>query len=168
MLWDQSTGMSHPNMLPASARVSPLEDAIASRFETDLKPINWAKCGIFVTGNFIETVTTPQGARVSDLSHYMRPVDALLLFSSSKTCLLLSEWEAEAILQGMHSYSKRKARSPFPVILLAKKFPIALVNLQYLLQAADGSPLQRPQLLVPSGAAYERPSESTCSLVCSC
>ena len=149
VLWDQSTGMSHPNMLPASACVSPLEDAIASRFETDLKPINWTKCSIFVTGNFIETVTTPQGARVSDLSHYMRPVDALLLFSSSKTCLLLSEWEAEAILQGMHSYSK--AQSPFP----AKKFPIALVNLQYLLEADA----RRPQLLVPSGAAYERPSE---------
>ena len=156
VLWDfKAPGMSHPNMLPASARVRPLEDAIASRFETDLKPINWTKCSIFVTGNFIETVTTPQGARVSDLSHYMRPVDALLLFSSSKTCLLLSEWEAEAILQGMHSYSK--AQSPFPVIkwLRAKKFPIALVNLQYLLEADA----RRPQLLVPSGAAYERPSE---------
>jgi hypothetical protein len=149
VLWDPSTGMSHPNMLPASAHVSPLEDAIASRFETDLKPISWAKCGIFVTGNFIETVTTPQGARVSDLSHYMRPVDALLLFSSSKTCLLLSEWEAEAILQGMHSCSKA------PRLL-----KVALVNLRYLLEATDSSlPLQRPQLLVPSGATYESPGE---------
>ena len=175
VLWDQSTrdSMSHPSMLPASACVSPLEDAIAARFETDLKPIGWAKCGIFVTGNFIETVTTPQGSRVSDLSHYMRPVDALLLFSSSKTCLLLSEWEAEAILHGMHSYSKAMHATPglpiasvlFPGVafttpVLTKALPIALVNLRYLLEAADSSSrLQRPQLLVPRGAAYARPSE---------
>ena len=83
-----------PTALPG-AGVRPIEDHIwccLPQSVPQLGAIAWSKCGIYATENYMKTV------RGSDLSEYLRPVDALLLFKSEQ-CLLLSEWEADQILQ---------------------------------------------------------------------
>jgi len=39
------------------------------------------------------------GAPLDDLTDYMRPVDVLVVFPASRSCLLVSEWEADALLR---------------------------------------------------------------------
>ena len=54
--------------------VLPLKDAV-SKWLPELNAIDWSKCSIWVTKNFIQTVTTLQGAPIQSLGEYLRPVD---------------------------------------------------------------------------------------------
>ena len=54
--------------------VLPLKDAV-SKWLPELNAIDWSKCSIWVTKNFIQTGTTLQGAPIQSLGEYLRPVD---------------------------------------------------------------------------------------------
>jgi hypothetical protein len=56
-----------------------LKDAVRKHLDPCLDKIQWDE-SIYVTQNFISTVTSQNGALLKDLSEYMRPVDALLIF----------------------------------------------------------------------------------------
>jgi len=126
-----------PLRLPRAAGVMSLADALSSRLAVDLKSIHWAKCGIFVTRNYIETVTTDQGEQLPDLQQYMRPVDALILWKD--TCLLLSEWEADQALQLFQDNQSDLAQGWHKVTSLSSSKG-SFVNFRYLIAAADKCP----------------------------
>ena len=89
-----------PVQLPPEAGVMSLKDAVCSRVSLLLGCIEWDD-SIYVTKNFLHTIekTADAGGIVtSDLSYYLRPVDAAILFASDSALLLLSEAEADAIL----------------------------------------------------------------------
>jgi hypothetical protein len=99
--WDFSAALraSTPALLPAAAGVMSLTFAVKQylSLEPGLGEIDFAACGLYATRNFFKTVATEDGGAVRELSHYLRPVDALLLFPSGEG-LLLSEWEADSVL----------------------------------------------------------------------
>ena len=89
-----------PLQLPPEAGVMSLKDAVCSRVSLLLGCIEWDD-SIYVTKNFLHTIekTADAGGIVtSDLSYYLRPVDAAILFASDSALLLLSEAEADANL----------------------------------------------------------------------
>jgi len=78
-----------------------------------------------------------QGGRLDDLSEFMRPPDAIIVFPSSEV-LLLSEWEADQVLPLMWDR----------VTTLNQSF---LVNLTYLREAADQKwPSTRIRMRIPA------------------
>ena len=105
------------------AGVTNLSDAVPRYLDASLSAIPWEMCRIFVTGAFMETVTDSQGGPLNDLSQFMRPPDAVIVFPSSEV-LLLAEWEADHLLALLWEYSST-GKHPF------------MVNLAYLREAAD-------------------------------
>ena len=78
-----------------------LKDAVCSRVLLLLGCIEWDN-SIYVTRNFLHTVGKPTGLGgilTADLGHYLRPVDAAILFGRDSALLLLSEGEADVILR---------------------------------------------------------------------
>ncbi|KAL1498573.1 hypothetical protein AB1Y20_013890 [Prymnesium parvum] len=107
----------------ADAGVMRLELAMKQFFDPVLSAIPWAECNVYVTLAFIDTVRDSLGARLTDNSEYMRPLDMVAVFPNSEV-LLLSEWEADHLLP--HMWQARPTdKGPF------------LVNLSYLREAAD-------------------------------
>ena len=111
-----------PMVLPAAAGVLGLERAICDHFDRSLNAIPWKDCRIFVTQAFACTVIDSLGAAI-DQSQFMRPVDAIVVFPGGEV-LLLSEWEADNVLQLLWD-SASIGNRPF------------MVNLAYLRDAAD-------------------------------
>ena len=141
--WDFSTLLraTHPEELPDDARVTPLADAMAVNLAAKTMPIDWASCGIFVTQNFVETIVGCQqdnGTEPDDLSQYLRPIDVVFLFCP-KTCLLLSEWEADHVLELMQADTAPHLRGHG-----------GFVNIAYLLEAVDCGYPSAPLLQIPS------------------
>jgi hypothetical protein len=101
-----------------------------------LAKIQWGE-RLYVTRNFIETVTSQNGALLKDLSEYMRPVDAVVIFKQKGECLLLSEWEADEILKIM--WEKESTSSS-----------VSMVPFSYLIKSADEGWKFAPKLLVPN------------------
>jgi hypothetical protein len=117
-----------PTRLPSEARILTLRKAVQSRYKASkLASINWDS-QIYVTSNFLETVCSLEGKPLDDLSDFMRPIDAIVLFSSpgeegrAASCLLLSEWEADRFLSLLGTNSSTNT---------------SFVNLAYLREAAD-------------------------------
>jgi hypothetical protein len=94
----------------------------------------WHGCGIFVTHSFIETILS-EGS-IANKSEYLRPVDALILFVGSRSCLLVSEWEADKLL-ALARDRPQKDDATF------------LAYLAYLRRAADAGGPWPPVLAVP-------------------
>ena len=138
-VWDFSKLRSaHAPSELSDANVMKLHDAIKSYLSEGLTAIPWDRCRIFVTGAFMKTVTDSHGAHVTDLSEFMRPPDALVVFPSSDV-LLLSEWEADQVLPLMWQYSTLGNN------------PSSLVNLIYLREAADQArPFDSIRMRVPT------------------
>lgn len=144
--WDFSALLSanSPTELPPESCVMTLKDAIDLRFsKQDFNLISWQKCDIFVTKNFTETVLDMQKGEVEDQSSYMRPVDVVIVFEESSTCLLLSEWEAEKILSIMWNFDNDNSSN-----MCCGSRPY-FVNLIYLLEHANGNGVGEPRLKVP-------------------
>ena len=129
-------GAQNPMEL-AEAGVMSLGEAINACLrppQVELSSIPWDLCKIFVTKAFIETVADGHGARLDDLSDFMRPLDAIVVFQTSEV-LLLSEWEADAVLAVMWN------------VRFHRTF---LANLSYLVEAADEDrPSEEIKLRVP-------------------
>ena len=98
--------------------------------------IQW-DVSIYVTKNFIATVTSQNGALLKDLSEYMRPVDAVVIFKEKGECLLLSEWEADGVLKMMWETKSTSST-------------VSMCPFSYLIKSADGGWKSAPELLVPS------------------
>ena len=105
-----------------------LRQAIESSLDGSLAAISLDQCRIFVTRAFVETVGDSQGAHLADLSEFMRPPDALVVFPSTEV-LLLSEWEADQVLPLLWKCGG------IPAFLRAHQPFVA--NLAYLREAAD-------------------------------
>ena len=105
------------------AGVMRLSDAIQRYLDASLTAIPWEQCHIFVTAAFMETVKDSQDGSLDDLSLFMRPPDAVLVFPSSEV-LLIAEWEADQLLPLLWECS-----SPVQHAFMA--------NLAYLREAAD-------------------------------
>lgn len=117
-----------PMALQGTAGVMALDVAISKHLDKALLAIPWKQTRIYVTNAFVNTVRDKQGCALADLSHFMRPVDALVVFPNAEV-LLLSEWEADHVLPLMWASKHVLDHRPF------------LVNLAYLREAADE---QRP------------------------
>ena len=115
-LWEYSKLLvaSSPPALPVEAGVMPLQDVFTS-LEDSLSSIKWEKCGIFVTANFFNTVQIREGVANTDLSEYLRPVQAVVQFPSGE-CLLLSELEADSVLELMWESHTRRSVSLHPTM----------------------------------------------------
>jgi hypothetical protein len=83
------------------------------------------------------TVTSQNGALLKDLSEYMRPVDALLIFKQFDECLLLSEWEADEILKLIWQTNNTSSS-------------VSMCSFSFMIKSSDGSWKSAPELLVPS------------------
>ena len=112
-----------PMPLHSDAGVMPLEVALEVYHDESLSAIPWDRTDIYVTSAFMKTVIDKQGSQLKDLSDFMRPVDAIVIFPSEEV-LLLSEWEADHVLPLMWA-STPVEDMPF------------FVNLAYLREAAD-------------------------------
>ena len=130
--------------LPNDAGVAPIADALAPHLAANLQAIDWAKSGMFLTRNYVDTVTAPGRGGTADgeapcidLSQYLRPVDALVRFGS-ETCLLLSEWEADQVLPLMRTAQRKGLLSSH----------VQFVNMAYLVQSADSDVDLTPPLQV--------------------
>jgi hypothetical protein len=113
----------HPSELKALG-IMPLHEAISKSFDPKLQlsQIEWQHSGIYVTQNFFETVLIKDlGSKLEDYGLYMRPVQWIVTFQSSKCCLL-SEWEAENVLEILWKRPESKVR---------------IVQMCYLREAAD-------------------------------
>ncbi len=136
---------SSPRELPPDAGVMSLKDAVCSRVLLLLGCIEWDN-SIYVTRNFLHTVEKPTGVGgilTSDLGHYLRPVDAAILFGRDSTLLLLSEGEADVIL-----------RRYWDIQLLSKEGSVhenVFINVSFL----NGG-LQLPQMLKTKAINPER------------
>lgn len=103
-LWDYSAVLNCRNVqdLPLNVYVEHLKDSFIKRYCDDkLKAIRWDSSDVFVTRNYISSVEETSFNGKLDFSEYLRPVDALLFFKSSRSFLLLSELEAGHILKTM-------------------------------------------------------------------
>ena len=132
-----------PTELPPEARVSSLASVINEqhRYPIEWSEIDWARFGIFVTHNFIETVVkckSAGGGVVEDLSHYMRPVDTIVLWKTCQ-CLLVCEWEADKILGELWKASEDSCDAGNAV----------LASVSYLRKASDNKWKFPPQLVTP-------------------
>ena len=88
-----------------------LSSIITTRFDRDdgLEAIKWTIGGkIYMTSNFISTVLNDRGRDQGNIAQYLRPLDNVLVFTSSilPSSLLLSEREADAILRLMWAKGK--------------------------------------------------------------
>jgi hypothetical protein len=104
--------------------IMPLHEAMSKSFDPKLQlsQIEWQHSGIYVTQNFFETVLIKDlGSKLEDYGLYMRPVQWIVTFQSSKCCLL-SEWEAENVLEILWKRPESKVR---------------IVQMCYLREAAD-------------------------------
>lgn len=108
-VFDRRTASSNfvPTDLDPAAGVVNLSDAFNSRcahtlfgnvWHCDLQAgfSGWHECRIFVTHSFMETVLDEEPQ--VEMAEYLRPVDALIVFGGSRSCLLVSEWEADQLL----------------------------------------------------------------------
>jgi len=91
-------GFHHLSKLDVAAGAMRLSDAFAMHYLPQLRALKWGLSDVWVTRNFVETVVGSDGARLNDLTEYMRPVDAVVVFGKSGCCLLVSEWEADRLL----------------------------------------------------------------------
>ena len=139
--WPFNTVLSvdSPEQLNPAIGVLSLRNAVHLRLNPDLSSIDWDLCRIFVTQNFIETVTSQDDTRLKDLSDYMKTVDAVLVFRSGD-CLLVSEWEADKILEILWKVDRSSEGSSCSV---------SMCSVSYLLKAADSNWASPPELLVP-------------------
>jgi len=98
--------------LGACTSVLRLTDIVARHMQpSTLGSIPWLR-SIWATKNFVECVEMTPGCG-DNLSEYMRPLDALLLFEDGSV-VLVSEREADA-LQGLiwqHSHCRATSRAP--------------------------------------------------------
>ena len=150
-----------PTALDAAAGVTHLSHAFATRYRPSLRAIQWDKSSVYVTRNFVETVVERGGAPLDGLTDYMRPVDALVVFPASRSCLLVSEWEADALL-----------RLAWDQQALATS-GACFVNAAYLLRASNaGWDSARAALAVPQHAAAEsnrhKMPRTAAALLCEC
>jgi len=93
--WNMQAALAATTASSLSQCISliPLPQLVAQHMHpSNLSSIPWCK-SVLATSNFVHTVVLP--ARSSNLSDYMRHVDALLLFADGNV-LLLSEREADA------------------------------------------------------------------------
>ena len=143
-----------PKCIDPAAGVVLLTLAVTKYLHPSLSDINWHLCRIFVTRNLMETVISQlDNTPLEDLSDYMRPADAVLVFQSGD-CLLLSEWEADEILGLLWEAEMSSS--------MLSSCKVSMCPVSYLLQAADNSWISPPKLFVPkrSGSDF-RPSELT-------
>ena len=118
--------------------IVPIEMAIKQSFSKELSMIKWKYSGIYVTRNYLETVMSKLGAKLEDLGDYMRPVQSIVTFPS-KDCLLLSEWEAEKVIDLMW----KTPHNP----------KVHLITMCYLRAAADALWESPAHLIIPKAAA---------------
>lgn len=71
----------------------------------------WDAVGVYATSNFCNTVIVSHAASSTGLTNYLRPIDALLVYPSSQSVLLLSEREAERLLPILWQQRRRGASS---------------------------------------------------------
>jgi len=127
-----------PAELPANANIQSLSDTMQTRFaSTNLSEVYWSMCNIFVTRNFTETVASTMEGEIANISDFLRPVDAIVLFESNDSCLLLSEWEADKTIELFWGIDEEKAVMP------------RFTNLTYLLEAISAHTEDVPKLQLP-------------------
>jgi hypothetical protein len=121
--------------------IMPLHEAMEKLFDPQLSQINWKLSQIYVTHNFFGTVTSVLGDKLVDYGNFMRPVQWIITFQSySECCLLLSEWEAERVLEIL--WDRKKSTD------------VRLVQMCYLREAADTN--GKVRLALPDGNRCER------------
>ena len=142
--------VTSPAHLPEGAGVTPIHSAVSKYLHPSLKEIRWDICKIFVTSNFIRSVHRSLGEKKEKfcIDEYLRPVDAVVLFPS-RECLLLSEWEADIVLQ----------------LLWSEPSVAAICSLSYLMEASSRGSRVPPPLIVPKQTPESfsdlRPSDHT-------
>jgi hypothetical protein len=137
--------------------IMPLHEAMSKSFDPKLQlssQIEWQHSGIYVTQNFFETVLIKDlGSKLEDyglsISYglYMRPVQLIVTFQSSKCCLL-SEWEAENVLEILWKRPESKVR---------------IVQMCYLCEAADTKYVKGVRLALPETSSSRFSSISRAS-----
>ncbi|KAG2494612.1 hypothetical protein HYH03_007377 [Edaphochlamys debaryana] len=113
--WDLSAALAGsitsltPASLAAAAGVAilSLPSAVQQSLDPDsLRDIPWST-KVYVTENFLLAASPPP----SPLNEYLRPLDALVLFSGSGEALLISEREADRLLGALWQRRRRAAAS---------------------------------------------------------
>ena len=135
---------THPNELKMlGIGIMPLHEAMKKSFDPQLSQIEWKHSGIYVTHNFFETVTGDLGLKLDDqYGYFMRPLQWIITFQSdSKCCLLLSEWEAEKVLE---------------ILWARPESTVRLVQMCYLREAADTKYGKAVRLALPDGDGCAR------------
>jgi len=103
--WDYSAALTASSAIKLSPHTQLLSLPAAVRkhlpLDSQVQDIYWSK-RVFLTANFADTVAVPTvaaGQAASCLADYLRPLFALLLFPHDGTMCLISEREADALLQ---------------------------------------------------------------------
>ena len=99
--WDYSSifEADSPQNLPSNVGVVSLK-SVCLKLSCQFQHILWDD-DIYVTRNFFHTVHDLISMKTveSDLAHFLRPIDAAMYFEKSRMLLLLSEREADSILE---------------------------------------------------------------------
>lgn len=134
------------NDVDYQAGVMHLQESMQQFFKkSKLHLINWEICKLYVTKNFIQTVTDDHGNVLPDLSYFMRPVNMAVVFCSEGSVLLLSEREADRVLKmGWHLDDSQRSSVGW-----------VLVNSCFLL-TGDVCEVQNWNLRIPQGGQFEK------------
>ena len=148
-----------PTSLDARAGVMKLSHAFKKYFRKILNAVTWDLARVYVTRNFIESVIDAEsGAECGDLSEYMRPVDMVVVFAASGCCLLVSEWEADAILR--HAWTLHSSHSHYACVVNAAHLTGKEERAERHSSSGDGGSSLLP-MAVPRGVDTSKVSDAT-------
>ena len=103
--------------LPAAAGIGSLRSFVERHLSSpSLKKIAWSD-KVYVTSNFVSSVCDPTNRIPQPLKHYVRLVDASVLFPKGGEVLLLSEREADFVVQAMWRSNDPHSGGPHGAVL---------------------------------------------------